>query len=439
MLSQTHQFLRYSALAAPLSLVGLPLYVYLPSLFAASTGLSLAVIGTVLLAARVFEAAADPLLGRGVAYLHAKYDAKPQWLHIALWLTTLIMAAAVVAVLVAQTWLGVLASSAASKAALLTACVALAYLGYSALTIAHHTLGAAHIATGTPAARLYAVREGCALGGVFLGSVLPLVLTAAGLSWGTYGLITAVTLLLGVWLLRPQWGALSNQPTQASAPNDGKFNTFADPFLRRSLLTFFISSVSGSLPATLLGFYVADVLGLGAQSPAFLAVYFVAAAAGFAAWPRLAARYGTARIWAAAMAANGLIFVGAAFLSSTTPFVALWFGAVCVATGALLGAELMLPQTLIAKHLAARGAAQHAGVVFGWWTAAQKTALAIAAGAGLWALAALGYTPGSSANTGGLVLLYCGIPCVLKLLSAAIAWGIEADPAQHTTLLTPKT
>ena len=46
----------YGLLALPLALIGLPLYVYLPTLFAQNTGLGLAAIGTVLLTARLVEA-----------------------------------------------------------------------------------------------------------------------------------------------------------------------------------------------------------------------------------------------------------------------------------------------------------------------------------------------------------------------------------------------
>ena len=413
----TRYGLGYSALAAPLALIGLPLYVFLPNLFSQSTGLSLAMIGSILLAARVFEAAADPLIGRGIAKLHVNYAAAPHRWLMCVWLAVVVTAVAVLAVLQTSFWLSMMPSPVA-KAAALTVCVGLAYLGYSTLTIAHHTLGAAHIAQGLPAAKLYTLREGCALAGVLAGSVLPLVI-----SWQSYGWVTALLLVMGMVLLRPHWAVLAQNTVSTL---DRSFRTWQDKTLRATLLAFFVSSLSSGLPATLLAFFVADVLGLPQQAPVFLAIYFVAAALGFGLWSKLASRHRLETIWSVAMLGNVVAFVGAAMLNANTPMVAWWFGAVCAATGFLLGAELLLPQTIIANRLATTQLSQHAGIVFGWWTAAQKTALALAAGVGLWGLAAVGYSPGDNTNTTGLVALYCWIPCALKLLAAFLVRRIHA-------------
>ncbi len=412
----TAQTLRYGLLAAPLALVGLPLYVYLPSLFAQSTGLGLVTIGSILLGARALEALADPWIGQAISALHrSRASALPAYVAV----VAALMALCVGLTLQSQTWLTAFTSP-NSKATALALCVALAYLAYSGLTIAHHTLGTSIIAAGTPATQLYSTREALALGGVLLGSLLPLLM-----GWAGYGWITAALLAAGVWLLRSQWRWLT---TPSDSARQTTFSLWRDAYLRRSWLAFFISNVSGSLPATLLGFYVADVLDLGLEAaPKYLAVYFVFAALGFAAWPKLAVRYGAVRVWAAAMAANGTVFAAAAFLSSDTAQVAWLYGLVCASTGLLLGGELMLPQSIVASHLAAIGQTQAAGAVFGWWTMAQKTALALAAGVGLWGLSWLGYIPGQTATAAPLVWLYCIIPCALKWFAASLAMAIQTE------------
>ncbi len=400
------------------------MYVYLPSLFAQSTGLGLATIGSVLLAARAIEALADPWIGQAVTWLHRRQATAIPGLVM---MMAGVMALCVGLSLQSDAWLAAF-DSAAAKAVALAVCVALAYLAYSGLTIAHHTLGTSIIAAGTPAVRLYSARESLALGGVLLGSLLPLAM-----GWASYGWVTAAFLAIGVWVLRGQWTMLSikAQPRAVAA-----FSLWADPVLRRSWAAFFISNVSGSLPATLLGFYVADVLGLGADAaPRYLAVYFVFAALGFAAWPKLALRYGAVRVWACAMAANGVVFAAAAFLSSDLAHIAWLYAMVCAGTGLLLGGELMLPQSSVATYLACIGQTQAAGSVFGWWTMAQKTALALAAGVGLWGLAWLGYVPHSphaASNAAPLVWLYCIIPCALKLLAAGLAWSIPETVHEGT-------
>ena len=49
--------------AHSLAFAALPLYVHLPAMYGALPGVSLAAVGAVLLATRVFDAAVDPLIG----------------------------------------------------------------------------------------------------------------------------------------------------------------------------------------------------------------------------------------------------------------------------------------------------------------------------------------------------------------------------------------
>jgi Na+/melibiose symporter-like transporter len=58
------QLLAYGAFGFPLALVALPVYVMVPQLYAAQLGMSLATVGTLLLAARATDAFIDPPLGR---------------------------------------------------------------------------------------------------------------------------------------------------------------------------------------------------------------------------------------------------------------------------------------------------------------------------------------------------------------------------------------
>lgn len=59
----TPRVIASGALGLPLAFVALPVYVHLPRYYAEVAGLSLAWLGGVLLAARLFDALIDPLLG----------------------------------------------------------------------------------------------------------------------------------------------------------------------------------------------------------------------------------------------------------------------------------------------------------------------------------------------------------------------------------------
>ena len=60
---RTSELVSYGALGLPLAFAALPIYVHVPRLYAEGLGLSLALVGAVLLAARVVDAVTDPLIG----------------------------------------------------------------------------------------------------------------------------------------------------------------------------------------------------------------------------------------------------------------------------------------------------------------------------------------------------------------------------------------
>ena len=55
--------LRYGLLGLPLAFAALPIYVHVPKLYAEQAGLSLALVGTILLLTRIVDALSDPLIG----------------------------------------------------------------------------------------------------------------------------------------------------------------------------------------------------------------------------------------------------------------------------------------------------------------------------------------------------------------------------------------
>ena len=59
----TTSILAYGALGFPLAFAALPIYVHLPRYYAATTGMELALLGAILLGARLVDAVIDPWLG----------------------------------------------------------------------------------------------------------------------------------------------------------------------------------------------------------------------------------------------------------------------------------------------------------------------------------------------------------------------------------------
>ena len=60
---RTTDILSYALLAMPLAFAGMPLYVHAPDYYATQYGLSLSLMGIILLFIRLFDAIQDPAIG----------------------------------------------------------------------------------------------------------------------------------------------------------------------------------------------------------------------------------------------------------------------------------------------------------------------------------------------------------------------------------------
>ncbi len=410
--------LRYGALGAPLAFVALPLYLLLPGHYAAQLGVPLAGLGLVLLATRAADALVDPWLGR----LADRALAAGRRHALAL--------ASLAALLLGAGFVALYFPAVRGAGPLLAWCAAalvVTYAGYSALGVLHQAWGT-RLGGGVAAQSRWAGwREGLALAGVIGGSVLP------GLA-GFPVMVGAGLVLLALGL-----AALAGAPFRPARPPAagavgpmaaGRDGAPAAPWLlpwrnqafRRLLAVFIVNGVASAVPATLVLFFVRDRLQAPALEPLFLGSYFAAAALALPLWVRAVARFGAVRCWLAGMALAVAVFAWAARLGAGD---SLAFAAVCVGSGLALGADLAVPGALLAELIRRAGHGQlHEGRYIGWWHAATKLNLALAAGLALPALQWAGYAPGSSHAAGlhALTLAYAALPCLIKLAAAAMLW-----------------
>ncbi|HEX5802125.1 MAG TPA: MFS transporter [Azospira sp.] len=395
------QWLAYGVLGLPLAMAALPVYVHVPQLYAGA-GIDLALLGALLLAVRLLDAGIDPLLGRW-----SDRAARRQGLIV------------VALPFLALGMLALLHPPAAGSVPWLVGALLVTYFGFSLASIAYQAWGAELGRDAGERTLLTASREGFGLLGVVLASLLPLLL-AGTVSAGLSRLAWLFLPLLAVAALLTLVGAppAAARPPAASAPPALR-QALGDPRFVRLLAVFVANGIAAALPATLVLFFVADVLRAEAFAGAFLALYFVAGVGGLPLWVRLARRLGRVRAWLLAMAVAGAAFVFAATLGAGDVWA---FAAVCAVTGLALGADLTLPAALLADIAGSRTAKAGAGAYFGWWNLVAKLNLALAAGLALPLLAALGYRPGEGGGLFALALVYGLLPLAFKLLAGVLAW-----------------
>jgi Na+/melibiose symporter-like transporter len=391
--------LAYGLLGLPLAFAALPVYVHVPRYYAETAGLDLALLGAILLGARLLDAGIDPWLGA-----LADRVSRPTMVAVAL----LPFAVGFVALLNPPD---------THAAPWLLGSLALTYLGFSAATVAYQAWGAAVGDSSRLRTRLTAAREGFGLVGVVLAAALPALLApdfATGverLSW-----VLPPVLLVAALVTFTRVGAGKTEPPQSQPWWHATRIALGDAAFRRLLLVFVANGIASALPATLFLFFVADVLQLESASGPLLALYFVAGAASLTLWVKFAARYGRVAAWFAAMLLSIAAFAGASLLWVGD----LWpFAVICLASGLALGADLALPAA-IAADIGER--MRQPGACFGVWNFIAKLNLALAAGLALPLLAALGYQPGQATGLSALVFAYALLPLAFKAVAAMLLW-----------------
>ena len=406
--------LTYGLFGLPLAMVAMPVYVQAPALYAGSFGLSLTLVGTILLVARLLDAFSDPLLGYWMDHSAATRGYSGFVLMSLPLLVIGYLALFHPPLTITSNHIGLSYWFAGS--------LSVVYLGFSLATIAHNSWGANLTQQRGTRAQLTAFREGSALFGVMIAAALP---SLSGMT--TLSLTFVIALVTTSWLL------IAHAP-RAHILETSKENwrSLLDPFrsspFRWLLAVFALSGISAAIPATLFLFFATDRLLLPEYAGLFLVIYFASAVIALPAWTMLSKRLGEAQAWLMSMVLSVMVFVWAWQL----PAGALYsFVVICIFSGAALGADLALPPALLAGVIGSAGhSGQREGAYFGLWNWMTKMNLALAAGIALPMLEWLGYTPGHPSDNGiqALGITYALLPCALKLIAAIV---LRRAPLHH--------
>lgn len=399
---------RYAGFAAVLSAAGLPIYIHAPKFYVDMHGVTLAQLSLALFLLRLVDVVQDPLLGRLAEATRARRAAM-------VWVAGMAMAGAMAMLFAVPPLLPPIWWFALSLAAL--------FSSFSFLTICFYAQGIAK-AGQVPHGhlRVAAWRETGALLGVCLAAVLPAAAAATGQPFTIYAAIFAVVTIAALAAMTPEWTARGAPP-----PTGGLRAVLRDRPARRLLLIALVNATPVAVTSTLFLFFVADRLGAAGADGYLLLLFFLSAALAAPLWGRAAARWGTRR---ALMAGMVLAMISFAFALTLGRGDVTAFAAICLASGAAVGADLTLLPALFARRLAVISPAGADG--FGLWSFMNKATLAFAAVSLFPALQLAGFRPGEPngpAALWSLTLLYAGLPLLLKAL--ALAMLARVGPEDH--------
>jgi Na+/melibiose symporter-like transporter len=424
------RFTRALAYAAPgfaLAIPLVPVFTFLPTLYARDVGLGLARTGSILFLARVLDFLIDPLIGFGSDRIRTPLGRRKPW----------IMAGALCA---GAALVALFAPPAGAGAWYLFLWLALLYVGFTAVQVPYTAWGAELVRGYDERTRIAGMREGLTLAGIVATGALPVMAALAGLSersglnaiaWLAI-LIGGPTIAILVWRV-PEGPSAGTRP-RAMALRSVIANR---PFLRL-FCAWFVNGLATGLPAVLFPLYLQHGLAAGQTARGVMIfAYFAAGCAAIPLWLTLSRRFGKHRVWCGAMVMAMAAFVWVPLLR---PGDEAAFFVICLVTGAALGADVVLPpamQAVVVDLDQLRTGEARAGFYFAIWGMGTKLALGTAAGAAFLALDAVGFDPNGANGPGALFALaaiYALAPVVLKAGAVALVWNYPLTPQRHAII-----
>ncbi|OBY26916.1 MFS transporter [Leisingera sp. JC1] len=402
---------RVSLYAMMLASAGIPLYIHLPLFASVNLGIGLAALGGILLAIRLFDLVQDPLIGWAI-------DRWPQ--------AQRLFALAAAGGLAIGFPLLFSLSGGPLAAFKLVLVLLLLFSAYSLGMILLYGRSATLAEQPAPGAllTLAAFREAGMLGGVILAAIAPAALAAlgaAGQGYGAFGLVLGGLALFTAAATLRLWQrpAVTGRPLSLTA--------LAQAGALRLLALAVLNSLPVALTSTLFLFFVEDRLQLPGRAGPLLVLFFVSAGLSVPLWAWLSQRIGPKQTLLTAMPLAIVAFAGAAALG---PCSLTGFAVICAASGAALGADMVLLPAMFSIALTRAGL--NASAAFGIWSFAGKLALALAAALALPLLEQQGYQPGkenSQHALHALSLSYAVLPCVFKTAAFAFALTLPSERA----------
>ena len=425
--------LLYGLPGLALAMPTIPVFVFLPTLYAETVGLGLAAVGVALLAARLVDGITDPLVGWLSDRVATRWGRRKPWIA----LGGLLAAPALLMLFLPPEGAGV---------GYLLGWSILLYVGWTLVNVPYTAWGAELSGDYNERARLTGWREGLMIVGILVAGAMPVLATALGLGEGT-GLVMiavaaivlgtpAITLLL--WRV-PEVPLAAGRPRPpASLWRQARDVLGNRPFLRL-LAAWVLNGMAGGLPAALFPLYLQHGLGVDEGTrDALILAYFLAAVVAIPGWLWLARRWSKHRAWAAAMALACVSFIWVPLLGpgDVAPFLV-----ICLLTGAALGADLSLPPAMQADVIdldALRTGRRREGVFFALWGMGTKGALALAVGLAFPVLGWVGFDARAESNDAAalatLAGLYAVAPVVLKLGVLALVWNHPLTRRRHAII-----
>ena len=403
---------RFSSLAFVIGMAGLPVYIHAPKYFVDVYGISLVTMGVIIFFLRLVGVFQDPNIGI-IASKTTRFGALPITLAVLAMCAGMIMLFAIHSPVSPSLWFSI--------------SLFLVFSGFSFAYIRSYAQGLINLGAKDQI-RLARWREVGTTLGICVAAILPttlLLVSADGYPlFAIFFCLVAILALMHVWSQFPASNSFQDSQNSFSSLLSATRNLR----IRNLLFLALVNSSPVALSSTLFLFFVESRLNAPDWAGIFLILFFLAAAIATPFWTKLADVHGVFKILKISMLLSIISFFGATFLAEGDGLI---FSAICLLSGATVGADLALLPVLFARQIENSSIVPDLG--FSLWNFVSKATLAFAAVISLPLLELVGFNSSGPNSENALLALtfgYAVLPCIFKCISIFLLFKIMRDEVQ---------
>jgi len=396
----------YGILGIPIAFLGFPLYIYLPSFYVQHIGLSIGVVGFILLIARLIDMIADPFIGR----FSDIYSSKFNIIFISSFFLLFGLFFLIKPIFYSSIWLFFFSI--------------ITYISYSFVLIPYLSLNSILSKNEKDNTKLAFSREIFIIIGVLIALLMPYIFLVSSDSKKSLELLLYTILIISPIFVLIFYFKLKDLEIKNENIIDTDFflslKTFFTnfPHHKKLFFAFLLNNLANALPATLFLFFVKYVLVLEEKTGLFLIIYFLSAIITFPFWIKLSNKISKKSTWILSI----LIAISAfSFVPFLNEFDFFYFAIICVITGMCLGADMALPSSIQADvaNQTKQNNEDLTGVLFGFWAMITKLSLSLAVAISFITLEFTNFETSNINQTSiiAIIVLYSILPIIFKLSS----------------------
>lgn len=419
----------YGLSEMPLQVASVVITAYLLKYYTKDLALGAAVVGTIWLAARLFDAVSDLLIGHLSDITRTRWGRRRVWMVASVPLMMaaiyhLFFPAPPVTPLYFLAWMLVL------------------WTGWSMLMIPYYAWAAELSTDYNERSVLVGWRVWLGMGANVTSKLIPVI---ALLAFG-YGGTSEVLVMIGAMTL--VLVPLTVGLTVINVPEETDYRPPAIKFRRglvamwrngpfkRLIFAFFVNSVGTAVATAMVVFYLADVIQSEDRAILFLLTFYLAGLAGIPFWVWLSKRIGKHKAWIACL----MVYPCFSWLYLLLgPGDFWWMLPIALVTGFGGGSSAVLSNSMKADVIdldTLKTGENRAALFFAIWATTQKLALSFGPALALYAIVLLGYddSPGAmhtESSLWGVKAVFALGPPIFMILTAWVVWRYPISEVRH--------